>query len=202
MQIIKKAVTVDEQLAVLRSRGLIIDNPEKAKEILLDIGYFRLGFYWFPFEKTYPRKRDRTHEFKEDSHFQDAVNLYYFDFDIRNLLLKYISRIEINFRTTLIYNTGLKYPDNPFWYLSSDIVKPSFLEDEYYIRSLKNLKDESVISNDLSVYKRNYAPAWKALEFLSFGTIVSLFENLKDGGLKQQITKVYGWDNQVSLLTT
>ena len=32
------------------------------------------------------------------------------------------------------------------------------------------------------------------MEFLSFGTIVSLFENLKDGGLKQQITKIYGWD--------
>lgn len=194
MQLIKKAASVEEQLEILKNRGLIIDNEKKAKEILLDIGYFRLGFYWFPFETTYPRKRNRTHEFKENSHFHDAVTLYYFDFDLRNLLLKYISRVEINFRTTLIYHTGLKYRDKPFWYIDSDVVKQSFLGDEYYNRSLKNLKEESVISNDLNTHKRNYAPAWKALEFLSFGTIVSLFENLKDGGLKQQITKIYGWD--------
>ena len=194
MQINKTATTVEEQLEILKSRGLIIDNEEKAKEILLDIGYFRLGFYWFPFEKSYPRKRNRTHEFKEDSHFKDAVTLYYFDFDLRNLFLKYISRVEINFRTTLIYHTSLKYPDNPFWYVDSCVIKQNFLDDDYYKRSLKNLREESVISNDLNNHNRHYAPAWKALEFLSFGSIVSLFENLKDGGLKQQITKVYGWD--------
>lgn len=35
-------------------------NEEKAKEILLDIGYYRLGFYWFPYERTYPAKNDRN----------------------------------------------------------------------------------------------------------------------------------------------
>ena len=36
-------------------------DEEKAKENLLDIGYYRLGFYFFPFEVTYPqlKKRDR-----------------------------------------------------------------------------------------------------------------------------------------------
>ena len=52
---IKKATTIDEQIAKLLSRGMVIDDVEKAKENLLDIGYFRLGFYWFPFEKTYPQ---------------------------------------------------------------------------------------------------------------------------------------------------
>lgn len=43
---IKKATTIDEQIAKLLSRGMVIDDVEKAKENLLDIGYFRLGFYW------------------------------------------------------------------------------------------------------------------------------------------------------------
>lgn len=60
-----RATTIEEQIALLESRGVKIDDKEKAKENLLDIGYYRLSFYWFPFEKTYPRKIGRTHDFKE-----------------------------------------------------------------------------------------------------------------------------------------
>ena len=48
----KRATTIDEQLNILRNRGMVIDDENKAKEILSDIGYFRLGFYFFPFEKN------------------------------------------------------------------------------------------------------------------------------------------------------
>jgi len=65
----KYATDIEEQIALLESRGMTINDKEKAKECLLDIGYFRLGFYWFPFEKTYPRKTNRTHEFKEGTSF-------------------------------------------------------------------------------------------------------------------------------------
>lgn len=50
----KSATTIEQQLDLLKSRGLSIFDIEKAKEILLDIGYYRLGFYLFPFEKSYP----------------------------------------------------------------------------------------------------------------------------------------------------
>ena len=45
-----KATTIEEQIALLKERGMVIDlDNKKVKEILLDIGYYRLGFYWFPF---------------------------------------------------------------------------------------------------------------------------------------------------------
>lgn len=34
---LKKATTIDEQIAILRKRGMIISDKEKAKETLLDI---------------------------------------------------------------------------------------------------------------------------------------------------------------------
>jgi len=41
----KVATTVEEQIALLESRGMVFDcDIEKVKEILLDIGYYRLGF--------------------------------------------------------------------------------------------------------------------------------------------------------------
>ena len=55
-QNLKFATNIEEQITKLVERGMVIEDIEKAKENLLDIGYFRLGFYWFPFEKSYPRK--------------------------------------------------------------------------------------------------------------------------------------------------
>ncbi len=54
------ATNIDEQIQKLKDRGMDLDiGIEKTKEILLDIGYYRLGFYWHPFEK------DNQHNFKE-----------------------------------------------------------------------------------------------------------------------------------------
>ena len=44
----KRATTIPEQIKLLRNRGVQINNEAKAKENLLDIGYYRLGFYFFP----------------------------------------------------------------------------------------------------------------------------------------------------------
>ena len=41
----ERATTVDQQIELLRSRGMDIEDEVKAKEILLDVGYYRLGFY-------------------------------------------------------------------------------------------------------------------------------------------------------------
>ena len=91
----QKAISIDAQIQLLRSRGMIINNGEKAKEVLFDVGYFRLGFYWFPFELTYPQKDNRNHQFKQGSNFDDAVKLYYFDFKLRNYLLKALAGLRL-----------------------------------------------------------------------------------------------------------
>ena len=118
----KFATTIDEQIELLSSRGMTFGSEEKARENLLDIGYYRLGFYWFPFEVSFPRTEKRDHKFKEGTLFENVIQLYYFDFDVRNLFLRYISRIEINFRTKLIYIASNFFKDNPFWYVD----KPTF----------------------------------------------------------------------------
>ena len=49
----KQAKSFDEQISILRRNGVVINDEIKAKEYLSDIGYYRLGFYTFPFEVTY-----------------------------------------------------------------------------------------------------------------------------------------------------
>lgn len=44
----KPATTIEQQIEILEKRGMTIPDKQKASEILLDIGYFRLGFYFVP----------------------------------------------------------------------------------------------------------------------------------------------------------
>ena len=193
-EIEKFATTIEEQIELLRSRGMTFGNEEKVKENLLDIGYYRLGFYWFPFEVTFPRIEKRDHKFKEGTLFENVIQLYYFDFDVRNIFLRYISRIEINFRTKLIYIASNHFRDNPFWYVDSKCVKKDFLESDDYQRALDDLDREMVIARDKTRYHRNYAPAWKAIEFMSLGIVIQLFNNLKDkdGIIRSRISMHFG----------
>ena len=188
----KLATNVDEQRAKLESRGMTIGDKNKAKECLLDIGYFRLGFYWFPFEESYPRKVNRTHAFKDGTCFDYAIQLYYFDYDRRNILLKYINHIEINFRTKLIYHASNRYKQNPFWYQDDKYVNKAFLDSDVMEKAMKNASKEDVIIQDMKAHKRNVSPAWKAMEFFSFGAAISLYNNLKEGPLKCEISNLYG----------
>jgi abortive infection bacteriophage resistance protein len=75
---IKRASTVEQQIQLLLKRGMVFDfEIEKIKEILLDIGYYRLGFYWNPFEM------DDKHYFAQGTKFSDVVKLYYLDVDLK-----------------------------------------------------------------------------------------------------------------------
>ena len=108
----KKAYTIDQQIARLKSNGMVFDDEEKAKEILLDVGYYRLGFYSFPYEIRFPRLEQRDHKLKTGTTFKSVYDLYEFDTKLRRLLLNALDRIEVNIRTKMIYNITHRYIDD------------------------------------------------------------------------------------------
>lgn len=175
----KTATTVEQQIALLRSRQVIVSDEKKAKEYLLDIGYYRLGFYLFPFEQTYPELLSRRrHDAWAGTRIEDAVALYYFDFDLRNILNRYLSRIEVAIRTTIIYYLSNKYKSNPTWFVDSSVVNNGFISSfnrEVYLR----IRAKSVIKRHHQRYPDDvYAPAWKTMEFMTMGNLNSLYSNL------------------------
>lgn len=125
--------------------------------------------------------------------YLEWIKLYYFDFDLRNILLRYISRIEVNFRTSVVYLTSNEYKDNPCWYVDPTIIKKEILESEEYNHALKEMCKEPLICYDKKTHgNRQYPPAWKALEFMTFGTIIKLYEGIKNPHLRCDIPNLYG----------
>ena len=191
---IKTATTIDEQIAKLKKRGMTILDEAKAREILSDIGYYRLGFYWFPFEKSYPNKYGRRHKFVVDAKFEDAVSLYYFDNDLRNILAPYLHRIEVSFRTTIIYIVSNYYKNNPTWFSDSKVIGEDFLKDlPIFYNDIR--KNEAIKRHHQKYHNDIYAPAWKTLEYMTFGGMLYLYQNLKEESLKQKIADKFNISN-------
>jgi abortive infection bacteriophage resistance protein len=193
----KQATNIADQIKRLRDRNVIISDEEKAKENLLDIGYYRLGFYFFPFELTYPELRHRDHMMKAGTKFTDAVALYYFDFDVRNILMKYISRIEVALRTYMIYTLSNKYRHDPCWFVNNSVVGQDFI-DNFDKSCYDDIKKNPTIRRHHKHYKSDkYAPAWKTLEYMTLGSILTLYADLILIDDKRLISQKFGINQTV-----
>ena len=190
----KTAKTIDEQIEILRSHGIIVNDECKAKEILHDIGYYRLGFYFFPFEISYPETTGRTHLVVEGTRFEDAITLYYFDFDLRLILNRYLTRVEIAFRTYLTYYMSLQYKEDPIWFVSPTIVRQGFIKDfDHKVYNSEAFRKNPQIKRHHVKYPADkYAPAWKTIEFMTFGAIVKLYKSIDNIDDKKAISKYFG----------
>lgn len=160
---------------------------------MLDIGYYRLGFYFYYFQDSL------THNFEEDICLDDVVDLYYFDFDIKMLLLRYIYRIEVHFRTQLVYHTSNLYSANNVWYSDPKIVNSDILKEFNNIYYNLKTKNNILVKHHTKYPNDAFAPAWKVFEFFTFGQTFKFYSNLKNEELKKMIAGVYGF-RDVSLL--
>ena len=85
--------TLDEQIEILKQKGLVIDDIEQTKSILLRENYFFLSGYRKLFLKS---SVDRT--FKEGTNFSEIYALFSFDRQLRNIIFKNILIVENNLK--------------------------------------------------------------------------------------------------------
>ena len=168
---LKKARTYDDQIGILKSRGLIIDNEEFAKSILKNIGYYKLsGFYKFFYKDI---KDNTEREFREGIKFEDIYNLYLLDKELRNVLFSIITDIEISFKANIAYVTSHKYGVE-VW--KDGRVLPD--EVRLFIRKeLDKSKKNQIIKHHIDNYEGKY-PIWVVMEILSFGTVSKMYQGL------------------------
>lgn len=190
----KLSTTIDEQIQILQARGMTLDFEEqKIKDILTDIGYYRLGFYWRSFDLKYDDKSDRIdHHFREGTKFSTIVQLYYLNYELRLLLLRFLHRTEINFRSKIIYRLSRKYKNDPLWFCNTTIMKDEYV-GKFNSSIYKNLKfwNKPIRRHHDKYTDDIYAPSWKTIEFFDFGQTLGLFQNLKFDSDRKMVIKDY-----------
>lgn len=175
----KPALKIEDQINLMISRGLIIDDIETAKHYLNNINYYHLSGYL----KAFQRQDDR---FVVNTNFTDVLNLYFFDRKLRLLFLNALERIEKSFKTQFVYHLSIKYGHN---YLTEDSAFSSHLEK--FRVNIKSSK-EPFIKQFHDKYSDEYPPLWILVETLSFGDVLNIFSWSLKTKDRKDIARFYG----------
>ncbi|MGY3805315.1 Abi family protein [Pigmentibacter ruber] len=173
---------------------MIITNETFAENILKHINYYRLSGYW----KIFEEKLEENHRYHSNTSIERIVNLYYFDKKFRLLILEAIETFEISFRTIWAYCLSIKQNDSHA-YIDHNIYEKkdrhiSDLSD--IMKNYSNSKEEYLVHYKTKYGNPIFPPIWSICENFSFGTLVSLYLNLKIN-LKKEISKEYQLDDEV-----
>ena len=189
---IKPPLNLLQQINLLKSRGLIIDNDEKAKHLLEHISYYRLSGYWYPLLAN-----KQTHNFKINATLDTAFALYCFDRELRQLVLAEIEKIEVAVRAKISYVLAHKH--GPFWFQNQTIFKDLVKHAETLtkISSEFSRSDEEFIHAFKQKYFNSLPPSWMMMEITSFGAMSQLYKNLKPGKEKRKIAHHFGLTDTV-----
>ena len=87
----KQFKNLDEQLEIFKHKGMIINDENYTKRVLLRENYFFLNGYRHLFLVS---ETDRV--FKPGTTFEEMYSLFLFDRSFRNVIFKYLLVIEIN----------------------------------------------------------------------------------------------------------
>ncbi len=186
--------TLDEQIEILKSKGLVINDIEKAKNILLRENYFFISGYRHLFMKS--RKEQ---QFIPGTTFEELYAMFVFDRRVRNIFFKNLLIIENNIKSLISYQLSKKYG-----YKEKDYLNPkNFSKDPIKIRQVhdilnkvkrqirNNVKQHSATMHYVTNY--GYIPLWILVKVLSFGIVSELYDILDDSD-QIEIAKTYNLD--------
>ena len=171
-------------IATLQSKNIIFSNIPAAEKILSEINYYKFKMYLHPFLDSTLSK-----QYKVDTKFEDALELYRFDDKLRDILFSIIGRIEIKLKTKLDRKIS-SFTNDIFWYIDLQYYK---YKSKQEIASLLNKLNNTFISSKEEYaehYKSHYfnessdnykvlPPFWIISELMTLGDIAK-FYNLLD----------------------
>lgn len=190
----KEFKTLDEQIEILKNRGLVINDIDKTEELLLRENYFFINGYRHIFMKNH--KED---SFIPGTTFEELYAVFQFDRSFRNVLFKNLLIVENNLKSIIAYKLSKKYGIR-----EKDYLKPSnFSQDIKKVRQVNDVlnkikrqiklngRQHSATLHYISNY--GYVPLWILVKLLSFGMINELYSILKPDD-KLAIAEYYNLD--------
>ena len=195
--------TIDEQLEILKGRGLIVDNEETAKEVLGTHNYYRLSGYMLTLKKN--------DVFDKTATFDNVLQIYSFDRALRLLMLDYLEEIEITLRSRVGHEMGRDDidEDKRVAYLDASLymTEEAFLDFSADLRkAIKDCQNEAFVKHHKTKYS-GILPAWAMVETLSFGALSRLYSGLNTdlqkrigGYYSLRFTTIENWLHSIVVL--
>lgn len=182
--------TIDEQIDILKSRNIIIEDYSKAYNLLSKNNYYYLinGY-----KDLFVDNTSKEEKYINGTKIEEMYALYEFDKDIKINFLKYLLLIENEIDTYIAYEFSKSYGhknylipanfcnSNSQQFLIEKFIKDVDLEIDYQYKN-----SNEMIRHYLDNYK--YIPLWVLVRILSFGKISKFYSLMKP---KEQFNKFY-----------
>ena len=187
---------LDEQIEILRSKGLVIDDVEFAKEVLLRENYFFLSGY-----RHLLMKKNNDARFIDGTKFEELHALFLFDRELRNTMFKHILIIENNMKSIISYQLSRKYGFKEKDYLDPKNFTQDPARDKQVHDVLNKMKRQIRVNGRQHTatmhYMDNYGyiPMWILVKVLSLG-IISEFYNILKKEDQESIASIYRLDTE------
>lgn len=183
----KEFKTIDEQIELLISRGVTFEDIEKAKILLLTNNYYNIvNGYKDLF-------LDNENNYITGTTFEEIYALYDFDRSLREILLKYILKIENTLRTLISYYFSQFHGNDNYLKIDSfenfsdisvnDNTKLKRIEyiQELIIKIQQKTAKAIGTKDYVQHYMLNYGfvPLWVLINIFSFGELSKFLEVMK-----------------------
>lgn len=191
--------SIDQQVELLRSRGLQFSDPERLAHILQAVGYYRLSGYWHDFREPAPEGGKRPSTFVAGTSLSEVMEIYEFDEDLRSLLVKGLSRIEVSLRFKIGHLLGRRnqFAHNDLSFLSSEwgenkktlsvppetgaVTLREYNDHNDWVKKQiqgERVSNEAFVAHIYDSYGQPL-PVWTATEVMTFGHLNKLFYGMK-----------------------
>lgn len=177
----KEFKTIDEQIQILKSRNIIIENYEKTYNILMKNNYYYLinGYKDLFLDNT-----SKKEKYINGTNIEEIYALYNFDKNLKINFLRYLLLIENEINTYIAYEFSKSYGHKnyliPKNFNNSDSKKSlinKFIDDVNLEIQYQYKNSNEMIIHYLDNYK--YIPLWVLVRILSFGKISKFYSLMK-----------------------
>lgn len=190
----KRFLTIDEQIDLLRSRGMEISDQDltHARGLLTRVGYYRLSGYWHIYRKPKEGAHGLGDTFFSGVTLRQVEELYDFDRRLRVLVFDAIESIEVALRALIGHTLGVH---GSMAHTDPTIFRKAFSRYDPHARLLDSWETSNhcswMKSSDAKTgrskadfvkhFKRKYGlplPVWVVTEVIDFSDLSKIYEGM------------------------
>ena len=187
--------TFNQQLKILRKRGLDVPTDGSPKRFLEQENYYNVinGYKDLFLKQNSLGNPIDPEQYLDGTHFNELKSLFLFDRELRSLFLKYILIFENSFKTVLSHEFSRRYPE-----------ENSYLDIQNYVSNnpKKVLQQISILTKTIHdkvdkngavkhyIEEHKSVPLWVLVNYLTIGNLSYLYDIYKDND-RDVIAKYY-----------
>ena len=105
---------VEEQIEILKNKGIIFKDEEKAKKIILRENFYNLTTDYDDIFLNLKKSTNENEVYEEETYFEELYAIYQLDRELRSLIFDYINLLEINIKSYISYVFSEKYGEKDY----------------------------------------------------------------------------------------